>query len=141
MSKDSPVLRQFITIICCKNKCLCEVFMRNMLFCIFASLICMRSSTFIFSVNISLPLLQIGNLLTLSCSLSDGWITINYIELQSENVTLSTGPLKSEKLPLVISISSIGGIVGNFAIVPISRAIGIKHAIHLFALPLIVCEA
>lgn len=76
--------------------------------------------------------------MTLSFGLSDGWITINYLELQNENTTLSTGPLTSDQLPFVISIANIGGIVGNFVIVPLSRAIGTKRSIHLLVIPLIV---
>lgn len=81
---------------------------------------------------------HIGNLLTLSYGLSDGWGQINFLELQNENTTFSTGPLTSEESALVISIANIGGFIGNFMIVPISRAIGTKRSIHLFGVPLVV---
>lgn len=115
MLKNSPVFRQFITVACCEYLNLAP------------------------SEHIKrLSLLKIGNLVTLSFGLSDGWITINYLELQNENTTLSTGPLTSDQLPFVISIANIGGIVGNFVIVPLSRAIGTKRSIHLLVIPLIV---
>lgn len=81
-----------------------------------------------------------GNLLTLSFGVSSGWSTINFIELQNENSTFSTGPLSLDEASLVVSLINIGGFVGNFAILPISKFIGIKRTIHLFGLPLIVSE-
>lgn len=84
--------------------------------------------------------LELGNLLTLAYGLSDGWAQINFIELQDENSTYSTGPLNSEELALIVAIANIGGFIGNFAVLPISQLIGVKRAIHLFGVPLIVCE-
>lgn len=175
MAIISPVLRQFITIACCKliinDNCVLELdyqwntellqVVKN-ISCskfIFRRMQCETTNYFIRSFDPSFHVYHrncqnsnvgkiqsftsppnIGNLLTLSYGLSDGWISINLIELKSENTTLSTGPLTMEQLSLVISISNIGGIIGNLAIVPISRAIGIKRAIHLFVIPLIVSE-
>lgn len=67
-----------------------------------------------------------------------GWAQINFIELQNKNSTFPTGPLNSEELALIVAIANIGGFIGNFAVVPISRWIGVKRAIHLFGVPLIV---
>ncbi|XP_031623912.1 facilitated trehalose transporter Tret1-like [Contarinia nasturtii] len=78
------------------------------------------------------------NLLTLSYGLTSGWATINFNELQSENTTFPTGALTLEEGGLVVSLLSVGGFIGNFAILPISQMIGIKKTIHLFGVPLIL---
>lgn len=80
-----------------------------------------------------------GNLLTLSFGASSGWATINFIDLQQENTTFPTGPLSLEEATFVTSIVSIGGFVGNFAILPVSNKVGVKRAIHFMGIPLIVC--
>lgn len=82
--------------------------------------------------------MQIGNLLSLSCGVISGWAVINYNELQSENSTSPTGPLTMEQASLVISIENIGGLIGNFAILPLNQMIGVKRMMHILGLPLIV---
>lgn len=63
---------------------------------------------------------------------------INFNELQNKNSTYSAAPLSLQEASLVTSVVSVGGLIGNFAIVPISQTIGIKRSIHLLGVPLIV---
>lgn len=67
-----------------------------------------------------------------------GWATINFIDLQQENTTFPTGPLTLEEATLVTSLTNIGGFIGNFAILPLSDKFGMKRAIHLAGIPLVV---
>lgn len=76
--------------------------------------------------------------MTLSFGLSSGWATINLLELESENSTFPTGPLDQHESSLVISIANIGGFLGNYIILPLSKFIGIKRTIHFLCIPLIV---
>lgn len=78
------------------------------------------------------------HLLTFGFGSSSGWAAINYNELQSENTTFPSGALNLEQSSLVVSLINIGGLVGNFAVLPLSQMIGIKRTIHLFGIPLIV---
>lgn len=48
------------------------------------------------------------------------------------------GPLNLEEASLVVSLVNIGGFIGNFAILPIGQLLGLKHTIHLAAVPIIV---
>lgn len=77
-------------------------------------------------------------LLSFSFGSSTGWATINFVELQSENSTFPVGPLTPEQSALVISLPYAGCFMGNFAIAPLSQAIGIKRTIHLFGIPTFV---
>lgn len=81
---------------------------------------------------------EIGNLLTLSFGLSSGWATINLLELENENSTYSTGPLNKAESSNVVSFINIGGFLGNYIIIPLSRMIGIKGTIHFLGVPLVV---
>lgn len=80
------------------------------------------------------------NLLSISFGLSTGWPTINFAELQSVNSTLPMGPLTLDQLAIVMSIHNLGCVIGNFAVAPISKAIGIKSAIHSFGSLFIVSQ-
>lgn len=77
-------------------------------------------------------------MLTLSFGIVSGWATINFNELQSENSTFSTGPLNLEEASLVVSILNIGGLIGNFGVLPISQLIGVKRTLHILGPLLIV---
>lgn len=80
-------------------------------------------------------------MLAFSFGISTGWSTLNFNEFQSENSTsLPTGPLNEEQSALIVSIPYIGCFVGNFAIVPFSRSIGVKRTIHLSGILIIVRE-
>lgn len=96
----------------------------------------------------------------------DGWLSINYVDLKSENSTYATGPLTDEQLGRMSLFSAIGGLtgklttpililssvkwllifkyhvnfLGNFGAAPVTRSIGVKHTIHLLGLPLIACS-
>lgn len=65
---------------------------------------------------------------------STGWSSINFNYLQSENSTFPTGPLTLNEASLVVSLVNIGGVVGNFAILPFMQIIGVKRTIHLLGL-------
>lgn len=76
--------------------------------------------------------------MALSYGMSNFWATINLLELESENTTYPTGPLDEQESALVISIVNVGGLLGNFMVLPISQRIGIKRTIHLLCVPIIV---
>lgn len=67
-----------------------------------------------------------------------GWATINFNELQSKVSTLPSGPISLKEASLVVSFFSIGGFVGNFAILPVTHLIGAKQTAHILGIPLIV---
>lgn len=67
-----------------------------------------------------------------------GWATINFNEFQRENSTSGIGPLTLEQSSFVVSVESIGGFIGNFAILPFNQCLGVKRMIHFLGLPLIV---
>lgn len=115
----SPISRQFLTIVCCKRT--------------------LHTVSVICFIDLSILIhIEIGNLLTLSYGLTSAWTTINFSELRSENSTFATGPLTLGECSVAVALLSFGGLIGNYAILPISQMIGIKHTIHLFGLPLIV---
>lgn len=89
-------------------------------------------------VKIHWNIFETGNLMSISVGTLDGWSTINFVDLQNDNSTFTMGPLTANEAALINSISHIGALVGNFAVAPISTIIGIKHTIHLCALPIIV---
>lgn len=126
MCKLSPVFKQFAAIVCCKSH-------SNKVHSI---------NKFMFHSLLNkikkILFVEIGNLLTLSFGIVSGWATINFNELQSENSTFSTGPLKLEEASLVVSILNIGGLIGNFGVLPISQLIGVKRTLHILGPLLIV---
>lgn len=67
-----------------------------------------------------------------------GWATINSNDLQGKNSTLPTGALTFTEVSSVISISNIGSLLGNFAVLPLIHYIGPKRTNHLFCIPIIV---
>lgn len=77
-------------------------------------------------------------MLTFFVGMSGGWSTINFNEFQSENSTFPTGPLNLEEASLVVSLINLGGFVGNWLVLPMNNALGIKLTIHLFGVPSIV---
>lgn len=70
--------------------------------------------------------------------LSSGWATINFIELQKENTTFPTGTFTLEEATFVATSMSIGGVVGNFLILPIAHRFGYTRALCLMGIPFIV---
>lgn len=125
MCKLSPVFKQFLAIICCKCDAIrfqCILFLHTHL---------KHTKTFHIS----------GNLLTLSFGISIGWATINFNELQSEKSTFLNAPLSLDEASLLVSIVNVGGLIGNYAIVPISNLIGIKRSIHILGSLMIVRNA
>lgn len=76
--------------------------------------------------------------MTLSFGLSYGWATINLLDLEDANSTFSTGPLTKQETSLVISIVNIGGFAGNWLVLPLSGIYGVKQAIHLLGIPILV---
>lgn len=79
-----------------------------------------------------------GNLLIFSSYTIFGWATINSNDLQRQNSTFPTGPLTFAEVSSVISVSSIGSLIGNFAVLPAIHYMGPKSAGHLFTIPLIL---
>lgn len=57
--------------------------------------------------------LKIGNLVTTSVGIIDGWSAINYVDLKNENSTYATGPLNDEQLGRMMLFSAIGGLFGK----------------------------
>lgn len=114
MCRISPMFRQILAMACCKF-CVNQHFLWRKLICIFE-----------------------GNLLTMSFGASSGWGTINFNNLQQQNTTFPTGPLTLDEAALVTSFGNIGGFIGTFGILPISRHFGFKRAIYLMGIPLVV---
>lgn len=56
-------------------------------------------------------------------------------------ISLKIGPLSQPEFSFIISIGSIGSLLGNFIILPISQTIGVKYSIHLLSIPMIVSIA
>lgn len=73
-----------------------------------------------------------------SFGFSNFWTSINLIELKSANSTYPTGQLTEEQSTIVVSILNLGGLLGNFIIMPISQMIGIKKTLHTLGLFMIV---
>lgn len=76
--------------------------------------------------------------MTVTLGTSDGWPAINFIDLQSKNSAFPMGPLSSEQAALLMSVSSIGALIGTFTVSSICRTIGFKRTIHFLALPIVV---
>lgn len=76
--------------------------------------------------------------MTLSFGLSTGWATINLLELENENSTFSTGPLTKQQTSMVISLINVGGFAGNWLVLPLCSFVGVKRAIHLLGIPIVV---
>lgn len=76
--------------------------------------------------------------MTLSFGISNGWATINLLELENENTTLATGPLTKQQTSLVISLLNVGGFAGNWFVLPLCGFVGAKRSIHLLGIPLVV---
>lgn len=118
MCKISPVVRQFLAILSCESF-QCSTFITKTRF------IHCRNSIFV------------GNLLSFSLGFCSFWGTINLIELKSPN---STYPviITDDQSSVYMSIGNIGGLVGIFVILPIGQHLGVKNAIHLLSVPMIV---
>lgn len=70
--------------------------------------------------------------------MQSGWATINFIDLQNVNTTFPAGALSLNEATLVVSLPSVGGLIGNFAMQPISEKCGTIRSIHSLSIPLIV---
>lgn len=121
MGKSSPVLKQFLAILCCKYS---NFNWQNRF---------LKTEFFIIEI-----VKNVGNILSFGFGLCLFWSTINLMELKSENSTFPTGPMTEEQSSIYVSISNIGGLTGNFIILPISQFIGVKNTIHILSVPMIV---
>lgn len=54
------------------------------------------------------------------------------------NLQFSTGPLTKQETSVVISISNVGGLAGNWLVLPLGGIVGLKRATHMLAIPMIV---
>lgn len=54
--------------------------------------------------------------MTASLGVMDGWMSINFVDLQKEDSTYSAGPLTVEQLGFMWLIASIGGLIGKTSI-------------------------
>lgn len=43
----------------------------------------------------------------------DGWSSINYVDLKSENSTYASGPLTDQQLGVMMLLGSLGGFLGT----------------------------
>lgn len=76
--------------------------------------------------------------MTLSFGMSNGWTTINLLELENENSTFATGPLTKQQTSWVIGLMNVGGIAGNWLVLPLSGFLGLKRTIHVLGIPIVV---
>lgn len=65
-----------------------------------------------------------------SFGFSNFWTAANLLELKSVNSTFPTGPLSQQESAIVVAILNLGGLLGNFIILPLSEIIGIKQTLH-----------
>lgn len=79
-----------------------------------------------------------GNLLTASYGSSNGWASVNFLELQKPDTTFPSGPLSLKEATLVMSIYFVGGFVGNLAFPYIVQRYGSKKAMLAIGFPQIV---
>lgn len=82
-----------------------------------------------------------GNLASFYFGTAFGWATINFVELTSEHTTFPTGKLDLKDAALVVSIVEIGGLIGDFAMLPICDRFGIKKSIHFLGIPMVVSSS
>lgn len=76
--------------------------------------------------------------MSFSYGFSNFWTASNLLELKSENSTYPTGQLSKNEAAIVVAILNLGGLLGNFIIMPISQIIGIKQTLHTLGLVMIV---
>lgn len=84
--------------------------------------------------------MKLGNLLSFSLGNASGWATINFIELQKEDTTFPPGHFTLDEATFVTTALIIGGLLGNYAILPISKHFGYARALCLMGVPSIVSE-
>lgn len=76
-----------------------------------------------------------GNLASFGYGTLYGWATINFVELQSDNTIYPVKNLTLNEVSLIVSIINVGGLIGNFVVLPISVC---KKTCHLLSIPLFV---
>lgn len=77
--------------------------------------------------------------MSLACGVAAGWATINAVDLQNDSNSYIKGTsFTDSQMSIIISIVNIGSLIGNFAVAPMSRLVGIKHTIHYLVVLLIV---
>lgn len=59
------------------------------------------------------------------------------LELKSPNSTFPV-QVTDDQSSIYVSISNVGGLVGNFLIVPISHYLGVKNTLHLLSIPMLL---
>lgn len=79
-----------------------------------------------------------GNIMSYSYGFSNFWTASNLLELKSENSTFPMEQLSQDESATVVAIVNLGGLMGNFIIIPLSQIIGIKRVLHSLGLVMIV---
>lgn len=67
-----------------------------------------------------------------------GWLSPSLPLLLSDNTPLVTGPISSEQLSWISSMSSVGALVGTFIFGIMSAHLGSKRAMTFLAFPVII---
>lgn len=67
------------------------------------------------------------------------WITINLLELKSEKSEFPV-IITEQEATICVSIGNIGGLIGNFIILPVSQWLGVKNTIHILSVPMLVSK-
>ena len=119
MCNIPPVVKQFLAVLSCKLL----YFFFNL--CIFRKLTLFRKT---FS----------GNIMVYSFGFSNFWTAINMLELKSANSTFPAGQITEHESSTVVAILNLGGLLGNFIVMPLSQIIGIKQTLHTLGLVMIV---
>lgn len=81
-----------------------------------------------------------GNLLTGSLGATNGWASVNFVDLQKDDTSFPSGPLSLEQATLVVSICYAGAIIGNSVFPFVVKKYGSKRTLLAAVFPQIVSE-
>lgn len=84
--------------------------------------------------------LAAANLLSLSFGTSASWASANYLVLQTPASRLDNGALLPEEASLLISLTCVGGLLGNMSFLWVVEKFGRKIPLLALAIPQIVSK-
>lgn len=76
--------------------------------------------------------------MTASFGTMNGWAAVNFVDLQKEDTTFPSGPLKMSEAMLMMSIPLISTIIGNLVFPLIVKKFGSKRTMLAIGFPQIV---
>lgn len=81
-----------------------------------------------------------ANLLPLSFGTTASWASANYLVLQTTASQLEAGALLPEEASLLVSLTCVGGLLGNMSFLKVVEKFGRKAPLLALALPQIVSK-